>query len=189
MSHYFIGIQIKPEWAKVLSEWQKELVYRLPYKQWTDKLDFHITLVFLGNIDEKSLDALRNGLQAVTAYAPFTLKKSKLGTFGNKQQPRVLWLGIENNSILSKIQKQVVQTCETVGYRKEKRMYTPHITIGKKWTEQEKTLTANGWNDILSGMPFLDEAFQVDAIHLYKVHPASKPKYEIIQSFPLRGEE
>lgn len=46
MSHYFIGIQVKPELAEQLSEWQTNLAQHLPYKQWTDKSDFHITLVF-----------------------------------------------------------------------------------------------------------------------------------------------
>ncbi len=186
MSHYFIGIQVKPELAKQLSEWQINLKNQLPYKQWASRPDFHITLVFLGDVDEKLLHALQSKLSSATAaYSVFDIKRTALGTFGNQQQPRVLWMGIENNPILNQLQKQVVQICESIGYNREKRAYTPHITIAKKWANHDNFLTEKIWNDILDNTPDLDDIFKVDAIHLYKVHPASNPKYEIVQSFPL----
>lgn len=188
MPHYFIGIQVKPELAEQLSEWKEHVMHYLPYKQWTDKSDFHITLVFLGDVDEKSKEILKSELYAITAYASFELNRTGLGTFGNKRQPRVLWLGVENNSILNNMQQQVVQICETIGYNKEKRSYTPHITIAKKWADQKKIVTEDSWNKIVSNMPSMDEAFNVDAVNLYKIHPASTPKYEIIQRFPLCNE-
>ncbi|MFD1415661.1 RNA 2',3'-cyclic phosphodiesterase [Oceanobacillus jeddahense] len=186
MSHYFIGIQVKPELAEQLSEWQTNLAQHLPYKQWTDKSDFHITLVFLGDVDEKSIKILQSELQSIAAYEAFDLKRSALGTFGNKHQPRVLWLGVESHPVLTDIQKQVVQICKTIGYHEEKRMYKPHITIAKKWADQKKIVTEDAWNELLSDRPSFVDAFNVDAIHLYKIHPASQPKYEIIQSIPLR---
>jgi len=188
MSHYFIGIQVKPVLAEQLAEWQKHFMQYLPYKQWTDKEDFHITLVFLGEVDEKSIETLQSELYSITAHTSFDLNRSGLGTFGNKRQPRVLWLGVENNSQLDDLQQQVVQICEIIGYKKEKRAYTPHITIAKKWADQKKIVTEDSWNNILSNMPSLDEAVKVDAVNLYKVHPASTPKYEIVQRFPLRNE-
>ncbi|MDM8102603.1 MULTISPECIES: RNA 2',3'-cyclic phosphodiesterase [Oceanobacillus] len=188
MSHYFIGIQVKPLLAEQLTEWQKHFMQHLPFKQWTDKEDFHITLAFLGEVGEKSIETLRNELYSITAYTAFDLNRTSLGTFGNKHQPRVLWLGVENNPMLNRIQQQVVQICEIIGYKNEKRAYTPHITIAKKWADQKKTVTEDSWNKIISNMPSLAEAFNVDAVELYKVHPSSTPKYEIIQRFPLRHE-
>ncbi|GGP14275.1 RNA 2',3'-cyclic phosphodiesterase [Oceanobacillus neutriphilus] len=185
MSHYFIGIQVKPELAKQLSEWQINLKKQLPYKRWTSRPDFHITLVFLGDMDGNLTYALQSKLPFAEAYSVFDIKRSELGTFGNQQQPRVLWMGIENNPVLNQLQRKVVQICESIGYNREKRAYTPHITIAKKWADQDKFLTKRIWNDVLENMPDLDNKFKVDAFHLYKVHPASNPKYEIVQSFPL----
>lgn len=185
MSHYFIGIQVKPELAKQLSVWQTSLSNQLPYKQWTIRPDFHITLVFLGDMDEKLIQTLQSKLPFAATYSIFDIKRTTLGTFGNKQHPRVLWMGIENNPVLNQIQRKVVQICESIGYNKDNRAYTPHITIAKKWANQDKFLTEKIWNDVLNNMPDLDDKFKVDAFHLYKVHPASNPKYEIVQSFPL----
>lgn len=188
MSHYFIGIQVKSGMAKQLAEWQKYLMQHLPYKQWTDMSDFHITLVFLGDVDEKSIEVLQSKLDSITSYASFDVNRTYLGTFGNKRQPRVLWLGVESHSLLNSMQQQVVQISETIGYKKEKRAYRPHVTIAKKWADQQKIITEKSWNKILTSIPSMDEAFNVDAVNLYKVHPASTPKYEIIQRFPLRNE-
>lgn len=186
MSHYFIGIQVDPVLAKQLSEWQANIINNLPHKQWTDKSDFHITLAFLGEVDEKSIEILKSKLQSVAACPAFELQRSRPGVFGHKQRPRVLWLGVQKNSALLHIQKQVVQISEAIGYKKEKRPYAPHITIAKKWASQDKILTENHWEEILHKMPVLADKFTVDAIHLYRVHPASNPKYEIVQSFSLR---
>lgn len=185
MSHYFIGIQVKPELAKQLSDWQIDLRNQLPYKQWTSRSDFHITLVFLGDVDDQFIHTLQSKLTFTAAYSVFDIRRTVPGTFGNKQHPRVFWLGIENNPILNELQSQVVQICEAIGYNRDKRVYTPHITIAKKWANQDILLTERLWDDILDTMPNLDDIFKADAIHLYKVNPASNPKYEIVHSFPL----
>ncbi|WP_179134554.1 RNA 2',3'-cyclic phosphodiesterase [Oceanobacillus timonensis] len=189
MSHYFIGIPVQPELAKQLAAWQTILKKYLPYKQWTHRYDFHITLVFLGEVDEQSIEMLQRKLSSITACPSFALKRTELKTFGNKKQPRVIWLGMEHHPLLHDMQEQVVQICETIGYKREKRGYTPHITIAKKWADQRKELSEHCWNDILADMSALDESFDVDAIQLYKVHPASNPKYEVVQRFPLREKE
>ncbi|GIO24993.1 RNA 2',3'-cyclic phosphodiesterase [Oceanobacillus sp. J11TS1] len=185
MSHYFIGIQIGSILAKQLSDWKVGLEKCLPYKQWTDKSDFHITLAFLGEVDEKSIELLKNKLQSISAYPAFEIERTSIGTFGQRQRPRVLWLGAEKNSILLQVQEEVTQISESIGYKKESRPYTPHITIAKKWASDDKMLTEDIWKEILYNMPALDDKIKVDAIQLFKVHPTSKPKYEIVQSFPL----
>ncbi|MFD1066816.1 RNA 2',3'-cyclic phosphodiesterase [Oceanobacillus locisalsi] len=186
MSHYFIGVPVQPALAKQLAEWQTTLKQYLPYKQWTNRSDFHITLAFLGEVDDPSIEMLQKKLASMTVYPAFDLKRSDIQTFGNTQQPRVIWLGMEHHPLLHEIQEHVVQICETIGYKREKREYTPHVTIAKKWADQRKEISEQSWNAMLADMPALDKSFHVDAIHLYKVHPASDPKYEVVQRFPLR---
>ncbi len=111
-THYFIAIPLPSEIKQYYSLWQTDLKRLAPYKQWTHPSDFHITLKFLGNMNDNQLKELDHKLQYISTLQPFTMQIGKLGSFGNQTSPRVLWLGVEHHRNLLNLQKQVEKLAE-----------------------------------------------------------------------------
>lgn len=181
--HYFIGIPM-PEHVRVwLHDWQDQLREDLSYGVWTNQADFHITLKFMGAVEDHNLPYLQQYLEEISASA-FELKIGELGHFGNPHKPRVIWAGVERANELLTLQRKVEHQCERLGYPAENRSYNPHVTLAKKW-RGEKGIEQS----IIEHYDHLkfSEKIEVDAFALFKIHPNSQPKYEIIQWFPLQS--
>ena len=180
--HYFLAvplpIQIKEKLATYSSNWN----LKLPFKKWTYKDDFHITLSFLGPVTYTKSKELMEQLQMdLAGYKKFNLTISHLGIFGSNDKPRVWWVGMDHSIELIDIQKRISQVCEQVGFSMEKRLYNPHITIAKKYNDRfnKEFEVPLDWNE----EPF---HFEVNEIVLYKIHPSKKPSYEPVESIKLQ---
>jgi 2'-5' RNA ligase len=98
----------------------------------------------------------------------FDLQVGGLGSFPNARQPRVLWLGLHATAALISTQQTIEAGAVRLGYQKEERPFSPHLTIGRvkqglPAREQEKiTLTLNTvqLGNIATA--------RVDSIHLFK---------------------
>jgi len=103
---------------------------------WTQPEDIHLTLKFLGDIQETQVDALRAVLSKAAASArPFTLEASGLGAFPNPRAPRVIWLGLHGSNDdmgeLRRLQAAVEDGAAALGFAKEARAFTPHLTLAR----------------------------------------------------------
>lgn len=190
MSHYFIGIKIGNVLSRQLADWQEALKKDFDFKNWTDVSDFHITLAFLGEVGEETIGLLQQKLDRLTLQASFCLKLRKLGVFGRADRPRVLWMGMEKNGALIDLQQQVVEISEEIGYKRDKRPYMPHITLAKKWdgSDGSAAISEKSLEKIIALQQVTVEEIKVDAVQLFKVHPSSVPKYEVIQTCFLKEE-
>ncbi|TXL60573.1 RNA 2',3'-cyclic phosphodiesterase [Cerasibacillus terrae] len=184
-THYFIAIPLPSEIKQYYSLWQTDLKRLAPYKQWTHPSDFHITLKFLGNMNDNQLKELDHKLQYISTLQPFTMQIGKLGSFGNQTSPRVLWLGVEHHRNLLNLQKQVEKLAEKIGFPKEKRQYNPHITLAKKWKDPSISLPMEPLKQRYQGQ--YKELF-VNQVVIYQINPKQSPKYKCIRTYPLRGE-
>ena len=103
---------------------------------WAQPEGIHLTLKFLGDIQEAQVDALREVLSKAAASArPFTLEASGLGAFPNSRAPRVIWLGLHgsNDDVgeLRRLQAAVEDGAAALGFAKEARAFTPHLTLAR----------------------------------------------------------
>ena len=184
-SHYFIGIPMPEHVRSWLQDWQNELKEDLTYGVWTHKEDFHITLKFMGAVEADKLPLLQQYLEEITVSA-FDMKVGELGHFGNPRQPRVIWAGAEKTDTLLTLQREVEQQCERIGFPAEKRSYNPHVTLAKKWKgEKELSQKLEEKYDHLNH----SDRIIVDHFSLFKIHPKSQPKYEVVQRFPLQSND
>lgn len=103
--------------------------------KWTKPQNFHITLRFLGNIQEDRLPAIHAALNTIKHKA-FTVIPSPVGTFNEK----VLWVGVEKTGTLAKLKEEVDQTLETLGIVPELRPFQPHITLARLKTAHKAAL-------------------------------------------------
>jgi RNA 2',3'-cyclic 3'-phosphodiesterase len=97
----------------------------------TEKL--HITLKFLGEIEESRAAQLGEAAErAARSVPPFDLSIEGTGRFPPRGLPRILWLGIrEDTRALARLQHRLEEECESAGFEREARPFNPHITIAR----------------------------------------------------------
>ena len=100
---------------------------------WDKPEKLHITLKFLGEIETARLEALeRAARRAASRVAPFSIAAEEAGTFPPRGQPRVLWLGIRDESEnLSSLQRGLEDECALEGFPREPRAFRPHLTLAR----------------------------------------------------------
>ena len=101
--------------------------------RWVDPQSIHLTLRFLGNIPANAVDeVLAAQTSAAGACPPFSVQLSQLGMFPNLRRPRVLWAGVSGDTdALERLQESVEAQLEDVGFLRDKRPFSPHLTLGR----------------------------------------------------------
>jgi 2'-5' RNA ligase len=154
---------------------------------WVKPQSIHLTLKFLGEIDDaKVRDAASELQKAAQGIGPFTLELEGVGSFPNARNPRVLWAGIKENVELLKLQKNVDERLESIGFEADNRPFTPHLTLCRiKSAEDGRSL-----GKLLSETkPEAKTAFTVTSFAFMKsVLKPSGAEHTPIQEFALKGQ-
>ena len=101
--------------------------------RWVRPEGIHLTLKFLGDIDVDSVPAISTALDSCAASAgPFDLFLEGVGVFPNARRPRVVWVGLGGAlEPLRGLQQSVERELEALGFARERRAVTPHLTLGR----------------------------------------------------------
>ncbi|MFD1362304.1 RNA 2',3'-cyclic phosphodiesterase [Lentibacillus salinarum] len=182
LPHYFLAVPLPGFLKEQYARWQRSLKEKLPYRQWTHPDDLHITLTFLGAVSQEQVKPLHHSLQAIEKIRIFTLQTEALGTFGDPAKPRVLWAGVKRNDDLLGLQRTVEHIALQAGFQQEKRTYSPHITLAKKWDGGKQDLSA------LKQHYTEGQSITVNEVVLYRIDPAKSPKYYTAAAYHLMEE-
>lgn len=100
---------------------------------WDKPEKLHLTLKFLGGIDEQQLqDLIIATEKAVQGISPFELTIAGANVFPFKGRARVLWLDIaKGKETLKKLNERLEDECLAVGFERGEHEYTPHLTIAR----------------------------------------------------------
>ena len=90
----------------------------------------HLTLKFIGDVEKKALISLKEALMPVRSPA-FHLNLLGVGYFPPRGTPRIVWAGISPQRELLMLQSSIEQTLGNLGYAKEERPFSPHITLAR----------------------------------------------------------
>lgn len=116
-----------------------------------DKANYHITLKFLGEVKPDTAEKLVESFKKIntaTAEVPFELKG--MGCFPDFSRPSVIWAGIEcDMKPLLEIQKIIEYWSATFGFEREKRRFTPHLTLARV---KRNTLPESAMKDYIKDM-------------------------------------
>ena len=178
MAHYFLAIPVNKEVRLIARALQDELKAVDPFKIYLHPKDLHITIHFFGEMNEDDVLALANQIQVSINIHPFLLECGEIHCFGQKQQPRVVWLGVQQHPSLTKLYEMTQKIIKENGFSISNKKFVPHITLAKKWK-------SNTSHFQLPTTPVPLTKLQVEKIVLYKIHPQSEPKYEAIYSIVL----
>jgi RNA 2',3'-cyclic 3'-phosphodiesterase len=123
--------------GSTVEAWAAAAMQRLralaPKARWVNAEGLHLTLVFLGEVAEARLSALGEALTSVAGHhPPFTLTIEGGGCFGTARSPSVLWAGVGGDRVaLEALQAEVATALEPLGFPREKRPYTAHLTLAR----------------------------------------------------------
>jgi 2'-5' RNA ligase len=130
----FIAIELPPELKKELAVLEAQLRKNSPpVIKWVDPQTMHITLKFLGDTSDSIIDDLMLALkEAVKGAAPFKLEIHGVGSFSGPDRTETIWVGVSGEmEKLAALQKNIESNTELLGYKREKRLFSPHLTLGR----------------------------------------------------------
>ena len=100
---------------------------------WVREENLHLTLKFLGDVPVDNIQKLSDAAaSAAAAIDPFALSIVGCGAFPTHGQPKVLWIGIEDEQCnLIQLQQRLEDECARIGFARESRRFHPHLTIAR----------------------------------------------------------
>jgi 2'-5' RNA ligase len=111
---------------------QRELATVLPSIRWVQPQTMHLTLAFLGDISEESLEKIgRSMLSIGDIFAPVDVMIGGLGAFPSMKRPRVVWLGLEGGQPLLNLQAAVANMLLKLQVPWDDKPFKPHLTLGR----------------------------------------------------------
>lgn len=167
----FIAIELPEELKSGLFQLQNDLKSAgHTFIKWVAPEGVHLTLKFLGNIaSDMVTDITSVVVEASHGVSPFRLETGELGAFPNLKQPRVLWihLGGELDTLL-KLQRRIDDALIPLGFFKEKRNFTPHLTLARI-RENASPQSCREFGELVVKKSFTSKyEFDVDSISLMK---------------------
>jgi len=153
--------------------------------RWANPEGIHLTLKFLGNVNEEDLDAVAETVRlAGKSFQPIPIRVTGIGAFPNFNRPRVYWVGIEEESgEMALLQNCIEDELGSLGFEREKRSFKPHLTMGR--VKYSKNITQI--SELLQNQT-IDEQFTAKQIVIMK--STLKPTgavYTPLYRFPLGG--
>ncbi len=126
----FVAVEIDSAIRSRIHEFVSGLHAQIPEARWVRPEGLHITLKFLGNVADERRALIEEALGSLhERHVMLSLKG--LGAFPNSRSPRVLWLGIESGPELERLAAAVDKQMASVGFAREKRAFSPHVTLAR----------------------------------------------------------
>jgi len=146
MIRAFLAIELTDDLRARLAQIQQDLTQRLLHQlpktvrlSWVQPASIHLTIKFLGDMDEPLIEPLRTEIaQVMTEHRALQIPLNRLGVFPRLQQPRVLWAGPsatweqgEDAVRVAALHRSVEARCQTLGFAPEDRPLSPHLTLAR----------------------------------------------------------
>lgn len=185
----FIAIELSKEIQDSLSFLQDKLKDARADVKWVSPENIHLTLKFLGEIDDKKLDKIIQIAEDITKdKKTFYLRLSSIGAFPNINFPRVIWVGVDKGDAET---KEIVEVLEEkiakIGIPPESRAFSSHITIGRVRSSLNRKELIKSLDYLQSNFGQENLELRVTKITVFKSTLTPKgPIYEVLKEASLR---
>jgi 2'-5' RNA ligase len=160
-----------------VTELLKEMLSEESYNVWVNDADYHLTLHFFGQLEEK--DAVINMMNRMSVPT-ISLTFSKVAGFGQSDGYRVLFLEPEVTEPLRAMYESIQEALASKGFQVSHRPFHPHVTLAKKcrvhWNK-ENMLSRINTTLMIKYLPF--DTHPISLV-LYKIEPDNVPKYTVV---------
>jgi RNA 2',3'-cyclic 3'-phosphodiesterase len=155
--------------------------------RWVPADKLHITLWFIGEVDEDRAAAIVSTLGSPFPYAPFELRLAGLGAFPPSGAPRVLWLGVSTGQEgLGALHAETGARLRPLGFEAERRPYSAHLTIAR--VKDAPRGSGPIARDVLAGTTVEAGRTAVSAVTLFRSRVTSQGStYEPVARVPLQA--
>ena len=126
----FIALDIPAEVRAHLAEYMERARLLAPEARWARVEGLHVTLKFIGHVDDAAAGKIKTALLAIKA-APFEVKFTGVGFFPNPNAGRVFWAGVDGGDSLPGLASGIDAAMEKLGIPRETKPYHPHLTLAR----------------------------------------------------------
>ena len=185
----FIAIPLPKETKDFLSGLQNQLKSCGADVKWVEPGNIHLTLKFLGEIDEERLNKISLALEETTnRISAFTVSIDSIGAFPGINSPRIIWAGVgQGDNEVKVIAKGLEERLNEIGIPKEERPFSSHITLGRTRSGLKIDKLISGLKEITLAQQIRGREFPVQKITLFKSTLTPKgPDYESLKVANLK---
>ncbi|WP_440999627.1 RNA 2',3'-cyclic phosphodiesterase [Fodinibius sp. SL11] len=177
----FIAIPIPEAVKKRLLDLQQPI----EGMRWQAKEQMHLTLKFVGEVDETTGNKLRKEMTKI-AHPNFSMTIAGIGYFPEGKHPKVVWAGVKQNELLFELHEKIEGYCQNMGICPEKRPFKPHVTVARTKGTSKRAVTSF----INQHKKFAVRDILVDEFVLYesKLH-SDGARHSRLQSYRLKSDE
>ena len=159
----------------------------VPGARWVEPDNLHLTLRFIGGVEEPLVEDIVFALRAIR-MEPFAVTLSSVGHFESRKRVRQIWAGIMGSTQLMDLQGRVDAAMIRAGIKPEGRKFTPHVTLAR--LKDVKSDAVGAWlqaNGPFRGFPFTVTGFTLFASYLGSASPVYQPVEEFALVDPVRS--
>jgi len=134
-----------------------DLMEGVPGARWQDDEQLHLTLRFVGEVDERQAEDLAGSLAQVAAAMP-TMALAGVGCFGERARPHTLWAALAPREPLAALHRKVDAACVRAGLAPDRRAFLPHVTVARLSRGAGAGIAVDAWlqrHAGLSSQPFV----------------------------------
>ncbi len=126
----FVALKTDLDKNKVFST-EKRLMRTYHNVKWADKDNLHLTLKFLGEVDDLQSNSLKLKLEDIASkFTEFSFIYQGISAFPNKKRAKVIFVAVRDGKKIVELMKVIDHTLRTLGFNREK-SYVPHLTLGR----------------------------------------------------------
>ena len=168
MIRCFLAVDLDPEVIASICQAITRLKQVMPSLRWVPPANFHLTIKFLGAIEQSQIDPLAVALdEQLRPFPRFSINAKGLGVFPDSRRPKILWVGFAGDQLL-RLANHAEMVLQPLGFVPEIRPYKPHLTIGR-WRQFERPPNALSadlmkWRDYEFGESFIDKVILYQSV-------------------------
>jgi len=149
--------------------------------KWISPLQLHFTLAFLGDTSIHQVNLTGQMLsRVVPAYDAPLVQYKGLDLFRNIKDPKVLWIGLDIDPVISKMKAELDRELKNLGFRIDRRDFRPHLTLARiKWIQNKEVL-----KDLLQAYReyYFQESTIRKLVYFESILGPEGPKYKVIKN-------
>ena len=190
MTRTFIALEMNEYLQRHLSGVIHQVAQVLPGIRWVNPTGIHLTLAFLGELDDEQLASAEQAAEVVAKESyPFSYSLSRIGVFGSPRSPRVIWMGVDEPAgALIAVHHALQQELLARGFEVDTRPFSPHLTLARvkaplKAEEQQQLqrLLSKEQTNRFSSKPYEAHALHVVKSELLR----SGAHYSVLRECPF----
>ncbi|MGH9409900.1 MAG: RNA 2',3'-cyclic phosphodiesterase [Vicinamibacterales bacterium] len=183
----FVGVGISERMRQAAAEAAERIRRRLVRAidaRWVDPRDMHLTVRFIGHVDDDRVPMLLTRLVAPVQVPPFDIALERCGVFPASGTVRVIWIGLRSGlPSLAEMHHEFNRRLAAAGFKAEDRPYSPHLTLARVKRVSGRPAAIR---EKLDGVPVPPAPSRIDRAVIFRSHLSQHgARYEALASVPL----